>query len=275
VRKKTTSQVETDVLVSSRRRCALCWGLSQDLNVKQGQIAHLDQDPSNSVADNLAFLCFNHHDDYDARRSQSKGFTISEVKCYRDQLYRIFQSTLNELQISTADLLSAEALAVAGYFCVNSETGRKLDPQVRIPDVAVLGLEPEAVAEAMDELTDVAHISMLSQSPPTWVPENRLFWSLDPQFMDHDPVCDAETIATYIVQRGEEVPSQDLAEYFRWDPRRLNPVISFLVENGLAHGRSCPGGPFTIVAIRPTVKTRRFVKERTKRANQEERGHPL
>src|SRR5713226_5726514 len=75
------------VLTRSRRRCALCFGLSEDLLEKQGQIAHLDKDPSNSAEDNLAFLCLPHHDQYDSSTSQSKGFTKEEVKAYRARLY--------------------------------------------------------------------------------------------------------------------------------------------------------------------------------------------
>jgi hypothetical protein len=50
-------------------------------------MAHLDQDSSNNRPDNLAFLCFEHHDSYDSSTSQAKNFTIGEVKAYRDELY--------------------------------------------------------------------------------------------------------------------------------------------------------------------------------------------
>jgi hypothetical protein len=69
--------------------------LSGDATVKQGQIAHLDQDASNNSVSNLAFLCLDHHDQYDSRTSQSKGFTESEVKSYRDQLYADLPSLLS------------------------------------------------------------------------------------------------------------------------------------------------------------------------------------
>ena len=86
-RKKPTPVTEADVLTRSRRRCCICFGLTRDIVVKRGQIAHLDGDRSNSSAENLAFLCFDHHDEYDSRTSQSKNFTMSEVKKYREELY--------------------------------------------------------------------------------------------------------------------------------------------------------------------------------------------
>jgi tetratricopeptide (TPR) repeat protein/predicted nucleic acid-binding protein len=93
------------VLLLSRRRCCICSGLYSDFQVKLGQIAHLDHDNSNCELDNLAFLCLEHHDVYDSKSSQSKNFRLSEVKYFRDELYkRVFvppsrsTASLNERQ---------------------------------------------------------------------------------------------------------------------------------------------------------------------------------
>ena len=67
--------------------------------MKAGQIAHLDRDKANAALDNLAFLCFEHHDRYDSRTSQSKNFSIAEVKAYREELYR---GVLPLLEMSSA-----------------------------------------------------------------------------------------------------------------------------------------------------------------------------
>ncbi|MDY6877368.1 MAG: hypothetical protein SWK90_14350 [Chloroflexota bacterium] len=91
-RKRIPKQTETQILTQSRRRCCLCFGLDRDLTQKRGQIAHLDQDPSNDCLDNLAYLCLPHHDQYDSRTRQSKGLTINEVKRYRDLLYAELQA---------------------------------------------------------------------------------------------------------------------------------------------------------------------------------------
>jgi hypothetical protein len=86
-RKRIPTDPETSVLTRSRRRCCICFGLNRDTGEKKGQIAHLDQNPGNNNEENLAYLCFDHHDQYDGSTSQSKGLTIGEVKRYRDQLY--------------------------------------------------------------------------------------------------------------------------------------------------------------------------------------------
>jgi hypothetical protein len=86
-RKRTPDETEAAVLIASRRRCALCYGLVGDIDQKRGQIAHVDRDPSNADFDNLAFLCLPHHDEYDSKTSQSKRFTLSELITYRKKLY--------------------------------------------------------------------------------------------------------------------------------------------------------------------------------------------
>lgn len=91
-RKPINKDIEAAILVESRRRCCICFGLNSDLNLKAGQIAHLDKDNSNNNYDNLAFLCLAHHDQYDSVTSQSKNFTIKEVKKYRDDLKENFLS---------------------------------------------------------------------------------------------------------------------------------------------------------------------------------------
>jgi hypothetical protein len=79
--------VETEVLTKSLRRCCVCYGLDGDISQKDGQIAHLDQDRSNHRPDNLAWLCFDHHNSYDSQSRQGKGFTEREVKSYREKLW--------------------------------------------------------------------------------------------------------------------------------------------------------------------------------------------
>lgn len=99
-RKKTNKNIEADVLVDSRRRCCICFGLNRDLEVKKGQIAHLDKDSSNNAYDNLVFLCIEHHEQYDLKTSQSKNFTITEAKRYREELKENFLTAKKPLQKS-------------------------------------------------------------------------------------------------------------------------------------------------------------------------------
>jgi hypothetical protein len=85
-RPKVPQVAAAEVLTACLRRCCLCAALRSDTGEKKGQIAHLDHDPSNNAADNLVFLCFEHHDQYDSSPSQSKGLTIEELKQHRAAL---------------------------------------------------------------------------------------------------------------------------------------------------------------------------------------------
>ena len=86
-RRKIPIDTETEILIRSRRRCALCYGLKGDFNEKIGQIAHIDKNRTNDSLDNLAWLCFEHHSLYDSSTSQHKNYQPTEVKRYRDNLY--------------------------------------------------------------------------------------------------------------------------------------------------------------------------------------------
>jgi len=86
-RKLAPQAIETEILLYSKRRCALCYGLNNDLDEKAGQIAHLDKNPSNNNINNLVWLCLEHHDKYDGITSQSKNYKSEEIKSYRESLY--------------------------------------------------------------------------------------------------------------------------------------------------------------------------------------------
>ena len=94
-RKAIPSSDELHVITTSRRRCCICFYLHNDLDVKRGQIAHIDRNSSNSTSENLAWLCLDHHDQYDSKTSQSKGFKPKEIKKYRDELYVYFETVIN------------------------------------------------------------------------------------------------------------------------------------------------------------------------------------
>ncbi len=86
--------IEDRVLISSARRCCLCVFLRSQDEVRKGQIAHLNHNSADTRFQNLVYLCFEHHDEYDSRTSQSKGFTLGEVRQYRDRLYQMKQLAL-------------------------------------------------------------------------------------------------------------------------------------------------------------------------------------
>jgi hypothetical protein len=91
-RTRVPESIQAEVVTSCRRRCCICYGLNGDLELKRGQIAHLDKDRNNNKIDNLAFLCMDHHDEHDSRTSQSKSFLIQEIKGYREELNKFWKT---------------------------------------------------------------------------------------------------------------------------------------------------------------------------------------
>ncbi|MGE3336156.1 MAG: hypothetical protein AB7I36_21195 [Rhodospirillaceae bacterium] len=86
-RRHWAKDVETSVLLRSRRRCAFCVGLDGDTTEKEGQIAHVDRDSQNASLENAAWLCTKHHSRYDSRSRQTKGHTPAELRAYLQILY--------------------------------------------------------------------------------------------------------------------------------------------------------------------------------------------
>jgi hypothetical protein len=88
-RKEWPREVQIAVLLDSKHRCALCFGLHYDFDVKKGQIAHIDRDSSNSTLENAAWLCLEHHDEYDTKPSQTKGFMPEELQAHKHALLEV------------------------------------------------------------------------------------------------------------------------------------------------------------------------------------------
>jgi hypothetical protein len=92
------ADTEAAILILSRRRCAFCHGLNGDQGEKRGQIAHINRNANDNRLENLAFLCLAHHDEYDTRRSQSKGFTVNELRSYRAKLHEFFDDQKSAIE---------------------------------------------------------------------------------------------------------------------------------------------------------------------------------
>lgn len=84
------------MLTRSRRRCCICYGLNRDTSIKQGQIAHVDQNSANAAEENLVFLCMPCHDRYDSTTRQSKNFTAAELRHFREELDQALTSAFSQ-----------------------------------------------------------------------------------------------------------------------------------------------------------------------------------
>lgn len=79
-RKDWPSDVEAKILARSRRICAFCFYFEGESDCQiRGQIAHVDRDSSNATVENGAWLCKDHHDEYDIVSTQSKRLSPTEL----------------------------------------------------------------------------------------------------------------------------------------------------------------------------------------------------
>ena len=114
-RKPVSKKVEAHVLVSCRRRCCLCVYLDQRDEASPGQIAHLNRDAADSRESNLVYLCLKHHDEYDSRTSQSKGFALEEVRYYKSLLIERFCREVNTWP-EMPELLKVQEELIENYY---------------------------------------------------------------------------------------------------------------------------------------------------------------
>jgi hypothetical protein len=139
-RKRVPDDFQQRVLDRSRRRCALCIHFNNDWDQKEGQLAHLDRDPSHFAEDNLVFLCLPHHDNYDTKRRQTKNLTIHEAKTARDRLYKFIEAGgdlatadqqsnrsggIHERQVDTLTKLVPDLRKTVGYLQGMTRLGRE------------------------------------------------------------------------------------------------------------------------------------------------------
>lgn len=147
-RKPISPRSQANVLLQSRRRCCICFGLHRDTSIRQGQIAHLDGDASNSAEDNLAFLCFDHHDQYDSTTRQSKNFTQEEVKHFRSELYAAIQLAFDtQVQFGeatgVADLIPGHYIRAGEYESAELKIQRLADGRYHVTGTALWGTHRE------------------------------------------------------------------------------------------------------------------------------------
>ncbi len=149
-RRAIPREIETEVLTLCRRRCCVCFGLENDMALKHGQMAHLDGRPDNNRVDNLAFLCLDHHDQYDSRTSQSKGLTEAEVKTYQGELHGVIGTQWSQSNRPGQARLERAPGEISGHYIRPGEWDGaelqlvgKIDGSVRVIGIASWGMTRE------------------------------------------------------------------------------------------------------------------------------------
>ena len=163
---------------------------------------------------------------------------------------------------------SPAATAIARLFVERSENGLFADHQVRVGELAQeTGLSIEDTQDALYELSDF--VGMSSErgkvSQKHVFAKGTCFAEFDRHWKPWNSAEDALQLAADLVNDPELPPApKEIAERYGWEPRRLNPTISYLLERELIHDLRAMGThPYAVTGIVRNDQTRRFVKSRT------------
>jgi hypothetical protein len=155
--------------------------------------------------------------------------------------------------------LSAAAEAVVRLMVSGSQQGRQMDPQLSADDLRLAGLCGEDIEDAVDELERSGLTGHLSD---VIYPQEELFIRFDKLMHPWDAEQDALRIAADLVNGDSEfLDIVRAACAYGWQPRRMNPALAFLASRGLGHAVRAMHPEYSVVGLRRTPATRRFVRD--------------
>ncbi len=155
---------------------------------------------------------------------------------------------------------SKAATAIAGLFVDKSEHASRWDPVLSVDSIRnETGLSGEDVTEGLQELRNLVEEAGGGIAA---LPE--LFVEFDEQFKKWYASIDALRVATGFTNDplfpGDP---QQIAKRYGWEPRRLNPALTYLRNRGLIDSDQISTmGPWVAVNLRKTDATIRFAKHK-------------
>ena len=100
-RPRIPTAIQDQVIVTSRRRCCLCFYLRDLRENKRDRSRIWIMIQPTMCSGILVYLCLGHHDEFDSVPRQSKALTSGEVREYRDRPYRHFRVKAHPQSAST------------------------------------------------------------------------------------------------------------------------------------------------------------------------------
>ncbi len=164
--------------------------------------------------------------------------------------------------------LSPAGEAIVRLMVEHSQRGRKMDPQISPDYLHQAGLSDYDIQDAVDELetrTLIGRLSGLGCGDLGFFaiyPEEELFIRFDKLMHPWDASQDALRLATDLVNGDDEfLDIPKIAAAYGWSPRRMNPALAFLDSRSLGQGLRAIDRDYSVVALRRTPATRRFVRD--------------
>jgi hypothetical protein len=186
-------------------------------------------------------------------RAQLKGHFAREIRL-----------TLNSTLFGG---LSQSSISAIEMLVTQSADGALRRPEVSFADLcSQLGISDDEARSVIDELEGQKLVErkfgLGGERTPSIRPSDGLFWRFDRVFKGWTTEDDALEIAVRLVGgTARQFVSIKLAGELGWEPRRLNPALTYLVRHGIVGQSEMNSYPFAVHSILETPETRRFVRQ--------------
>jgi hypothetical protein len=162
--------------------------------------------------------------------------------------------------------LTPQSVVAIEMFVTESDIGKSGHPALDFSGFCSrLSIDEVAGQDVVDELEGkgfLSHTSALGKPIRSVKATDRLFWQFDKIFQPWNTEADARSIAEKLVNgQKNQLVAAKLAEEFAWKPRRINPALTYLVQNGIVGQSETSSHPFAVFSILETAETRRYVRQ--------------
>jgi hypothetical protein len=167
-RRRVDQEVAADVRFAVDDRCCMCEPVSGAFppRVRNGQLHHLDENPSNNGPDNLVWLCLEHHEEAGKVGKASRRLSAGTIRRYRSLLQKKVTRERTPLQARSGRRVFSEALDALVVLNVRKLRGRAAlegdgEEVELLQALSELGHYPESIGfearrEILELLCDVA-----------------------------------------------------------------------------------------------------------------------
>jgi hypothetical protein len=168
-----------------------------------------------------------------------------------------------------ANRVGLTARRLAKLLNERSVAGMDRDPQLTCDEViAELKISCDEAAEAATELDEVGIVILdksLNMGKAGFyriAAKSSFFIATDGILQGWNTIEDARRLVGTIIDNGQDdMLTEELCKLLSWEPRRINPVLSYLNENGLAVCFAGGGGDrFEFYGVRVNPRTRLFIR---------------
>jgi len=189
---------------------------------KEGQLAHINRKPNDNRQENLAFLCLPHHDEYDTKRSQSKGLTPGELRKYVTKLYAYFDSQVTT-NVAPSDGLFAEYQSLVQprwHYIYDKALTLATGPHRTLEAVLMTLESPKTIAEISSRL--------IPRENPEWagaIVEGAVAEGYLAESRTTPGLYEATTLTRILMEALEDIPDavKEAAGRKVWMPNDLSP----------------------------------------------------